>query len=87
MKEPAFYFKVTAALMLLLAATVTIAFLNLGPFNTVAAMLVSVAKASLILAFFMHLRRSHPLLKVFAGAGFFWLGIMLALALSDFLTR
>jgi len=41
----------------------------------------------LILLFFMHLRDSKPIIWVFAGAGFFWLGIMFALALSDYLTR
>jgi cytochrome c oxidase subunit 4 len=76
-----------AALLGLLALTVAGAYVNLGPFNTVAAMLISLAKGSLILLFFMHLRYSKPLIWIAAGTGFFWLGIMLALALSDYLTR
>jgi hypothetical protein len=35
----------------------------------------------------MHLRYSKPSMWVFAGVGLFWLGIMFALALSDYLTR
>ena len=87
MSSPRFYFLIAAALMVLLVVTVGLAFVDLGPFNTVAAMLVSICKAGLILLFFMHLRHAGPLLRLFAGAGFFWLAIMLTLALSDYLTR
>jgi cytochrome c oxidase subunit IV len=75
------------ALLAFLALTVFAAYLNLGPFNTVVAMLISLAKGALIALFFMHLRYSKPVTWVFAGAGIFWLGILLALALSDYLTR
>ena len=76
-----------ATLIGLLALTIAIAYLNLGPFNTVASTAISVASATLIILFFMHVRYSQPLLWVFVGAGFFWLGIMFVLALSDFMTR
>lgn len=76
-----------AALLALLALTIAAAYVNLGPFNTIAAMSIALAKALLIVLFFMHLRYGKPILWIFAGAGFFWLGIMLALALSDYLTR
>ncbi len=75
------------ALLGLLGLTITAAYVNLGPFNTVVAMSISVAKGALIVLFFMHLRYSKPLMWVFAGAGLFWLGIMFTLALSDYLTR
>ncbi len=75
------------ALLGFLALTIAAAGVNLGPFNTVVAMLIAVAKGILIALFFMHLRYSKPLLWLFAGAGLFWLGIMFALALSDYLTR
>jgi len=87
MKSVSFYLKITAALMALLALTVGAAFVELGPFNIVVAMLISIAKASLILLFFMHLRWAQPLLWVFAGAGFFWLAILILLAMSDYATR
>ncbi len=82
-----FPFAVTTALMSLLVITVGASFINLGPFNTAVAMLISALKASLILLFFMRLRHAGPLLRLFAGVGFFWLAIMLTLALSDYLTR
>ena len=76
-----------AALLVFLALTICSAYLNLGPFNTIVAMAISVMKGALILLFFMHMRYGKPVLWIFAGAGFFWLGIMLILALSDYLTR
>ncbi|MEA3212562.1 MAG: cytochrome c oxidase subunit [Chthoniobacter sp.] len=81
------YAQVTAALITLLLLTVGAAYLNLGPLNTVVAMLISLAKASLIILFFMHAREAKPLLRVFVCAGFFWLGLLIALALGDYLTR
>ncbi len=81
------YLRVAGALFGLLVLTVAAAYVNLGPFNTVTAMLISLAKAALIVLFFMHVRRATPLIQLFVVAGFFWLGIMLTLTLSDFLTR
>ncbi len=74
-------------LLLLLGLTIAAAYVNLGPLNTVVALLISLAKGALIILFFMHLRYSKPVFWVFAGAGFFWLGIMFVLALTDYLTR
>jgi cytochrome c oxidase subunit 4 len=81
------YVQVTAALFALLVITVGAAYVNLGPLNTPVAMLISLSKAVLIVWFFMHVRRADPLTQIFVVAGFFWLGIMLTLTLSDFLTR
>lgn len=76
-----------AALLAFLALTIAAAYVNLGPFNTIAAMAIAVIKGALILLFFMHVRYSKPVMWLFVGAGFFWLGIMLVLAMSDYLTR
>ena len=76
-----------AALLGFLGLTITAAYLNLGPVNTIVAMTISLVKGALIVLFFMHIRYSKPLLWVFVGAGFFWLGIMFILALSDYMTR
>ena len=83
----AVYLRTAAALLGLLTLTIAAAHLNLGPLNTVVAMSISVAKAALIICFFMHVRGSNPLIWVAVATGFFWLGIMLALAMSDFMTR
>ena len=83
----AVYFKTAAALAVLLVATVAIAEVDLGYFNTPLALAIAVAKAALIIFFFMNVRHGSPLLKVFAAAGFLWLGIMFLLTMADVLTR
>lgn len=81
------YFFNGAALLAFLALTIVAAYINLGPLNTIVAVLISAAKAALIILFFMHMRYSKPVMWLFVGAGFFWLGIMLVLAMSDYVSR
>jgi cytochrome c oxidase subunit IV len=78
---------VFGALMILLLATVAAAELSLGPWNTVVALAIAVTKAILIMLYFMHLKFSDRLTRVFAGAGFLWLAILIALSMCDYLTR
>jgi cytochrome c oxidase subunit IV len=81
------YLLTGAALLGLLALTIASSYLDLGAFNPVVTAAISIASTVLIILFYMHVHRSKQLLWIFVGAGFFWLGIMFALALSDFLTR
>ena len=81
------HLQITTALMLLLAATVGLAYVDLGPLNTAAAMSISLAKAALIIIVFMRLREASGLIRVAMAAGFFWLGILFLLSLSDYFTR
>jgi len=75
------------ALLGLLALTIGAAYVNLGPFNTIAAMTISVAKAALIVVFFMEIRERGSVIWIALATGLFWLGIMFALSMSDFMTR
>lgn len=75
------------ALLLLLALTVTLAYLPLGAFNAVVALMIAATKAAIVAAIFMELRHRELRTFVFAGAGLFWLGILLWLGSMDFLTR
>jgi cytochrome c oxidase subunit 4 len=81
------YLLVFAALGVLLIATVAVAEVDLGYFNTPIAMLIALVKATLIVLYFMHVRNAPPLVRVFAAGGFLWLGIMFAFTFSDILTR
>ena len=81
------YVAVFIALLLLLVATVAASFMPLGDLHFPIAMTIAVAKAVLIVLFFMHVLHSHRLTMIVAVAGFLWLGIMLALTLSDYLSR
>jgi cytochrome c oxidase subunit 4 len=75
------------ALLGLLALTVFVAYQPLGSFNTGIALAIALTKALLVAFFFMELAQATGLTFVFAGAGFFWLAIMLWLAFADYLTR
>ncbi|MGE5219003.1 MAG: cytochrome C oxidase subunit IV family protein [Chloroflexota bacterium] len=82
------YALVFGALLLLTLATAGIAFIDLGgELNSIAALTIALVKALLVVLFFMHLRYSSRLTWVFAGAGIFWLLILLVLTLADPLTR
>ncbi|HET6880377.1 MAG TPA: cytochrome C oxidase subunit IV family protein [Pirellulales bacterium] len=75
------------ALMILLAATIAIAEVDLGKGNFIASTLIAATKMTLIMLFFMNLRYSKPLSRLVACAGFFWLAIMFVLTFSDYLSR
>lgn len=79
--------KVGVILAILLGLTVGLAFLDLGPFDFSIAMLIALAKAFLVAAYFMELKFYPPLMRLFAGAGFLWLFILLLLIASDYSTR
>jgi cytochrome c oxidase subunit 4 len=81
------YYTIFAALMVLTVVTVLVARVDLGVMNTVVAMTVAVAKALLVVLYFMHVRWSSQLTKVFVATGFLWLIILIAMTLSDFWTR
>jgi cytochrome c oxidase subunit 4 len=81
------YAIIFATLLILTAATCAISFINLGRMNAVVALVIAFGKALLVALFFMHLRYSRRLMQIVVVAGLFWLGIMIALTMSDFLTR
>jgi cytochrome c oxidase subunit IV len=79
--------RVWLALFALLALTTTIAFLPLGSFNLPIALGIAVAKALLVLWFFMELKGSAGLTRAFAAAAFFWLLILIVLTWADYSHR
>jgi len=81
------YYVTFSALLVLLAVTVGVSFLELGAWAAAAAMTVAVAKTVLIVLYFMHVRYEVPLVRVFVIAGFLWLVILLTFLMSDYLTR
>ena len=81
------YIIVLSLLFVFTVVTVLAAFLELGPLNTPLALSIAIFKASIVVLFFMHVRYNTPLMWVFAGAGFFWLLILLALTMQDYVSR
>jgi cytochrome c oxidase subunit IV len=81
------YATVFLSLLALTVTTVAISKLDLGEYNFVVAMTIAVIKGSLVVAFFMDVRRASSMTKLFIGAGFFWMAILLVFILSDYLSR
>jgi cytochrome c oxidase subunit 4 len=81
------YYTIFVILMLCTYLTVQAAFFDVGELNTVAALTIAVFKATLVVLFFMHVKYSTRLTWAVVIGGVFWLGILLALTLSDYLTR
>jgi len=81
------YFTIFGALIACTILTVTAAFINLGDLNFPVALAIAVFKATLVVLFFMHVKYGSSLTKLIVGTAFFFLGIMLTLTLSDYLSR
>jgi len=81
------YVLVFVSLIGLTLLTTAVAFVDLGAFNTVAALVIAFCKMLLVIFFFMHLRHSGGLVRIVLLAGFFWLALLIGLTMSDYRTR
>ena len=82
------YFAVWGALLVGTFLTYRVAFIDLGPFNPVVALVIATAKALLVALFFMHLiNASERLLKLVVASTIFFLLILLTLTLTDYVSR
>lgn len=81
------YVGVFVALLILLALTVAAAQIEHGPINLVVGLSIAVAKAALIVLFFMHLRYDPFVVWTAALAGVLWLAILMALTMGDYISR
>lgn len=87
------YVAVLVALLLLLALTTWLGFVDLGKFlpgmwwNVGFAIAIALLKALLVLMFFMHVKYQSRLTWLFAAAGFIWLSILIGLSMNDYMTR
>jgi cytochrome c oxidase subunit 4 len=86
-----YYIGVFLLLMVLTIITVIVASFDLehiwGPLNIIVALTIAVIKATAVVLIFMHVRWSSRLTQVIVVSGIFWLIIMLAFTLSDYITR
>ncbi|MCC6362723.1 MAG: cytochrome C oxidase subunit IV family protein [Bryobacterales bacterium] len=81
------YVGVWAVLIALTFTTVAVSKLELGEYNFIAAMTIAVIKATLVVMFFMNLKHSSSMVRLFVVAGLFWLAIMFVFVLSDYFSR
>ena len=80
-------YMVFAALLIFTALTVGVTYIELGRFNLVIALLIAITKASLVVLFFMNVKNSSALTKLFVVAGLFWMGFFVLLTFSDYVSR
>jgi cytochrome c oxidase subunit IV len=81
------YYIIFAVLLLCTYLTWQVAYFDLGALNTVAALTIAVFKATLVVLFFMHVKYSPRLTWIVVLGSVFWLGILLSLTLTDYVTR
>lgn len=82
------YYLIWITLMILTVVTAAVAFVDLGPFNTVVALVIATFKATLVVLFFMHVKyTSEKMTKTVIICAIFWLSLLLILGLADFVTR
>jgi cytochrome c oxidase subunit 4 len=81
------YLAVFAALLAGTALTVYVSTLDLGPANLLLALAIAGLKALLVALYFMHLKDESHRTWLFAGAGLYWLLILVALTFADTDTR
>lgn len=55
--------------------------------NTLVALLIAFTKMIFVVWFFMHVKYSSKLIWLTAAAGLYWLAIMFAFTMQDYLTR
>jgi cytochrome c oxidase subunit 4 len=81
------YVTIFVALMVLTGVTVGAAFVNLGQFNFLVAMIIAGFKASLVIWYFMHVKYQSHLTKLTVATGLFFLAILLGMVLIDYSSK
>lgn len=81
------YVLVFGALLSLTAATVGAALVDLGPMSVAVAVGIAIAKATLVVLYFMHVRYEGRTTVVVVIAGVFWFIHLCAGTMGDYLTR
>ena len=77
---------VVGTILTYFAATIDLDFIFPGA-NTLVALLIAFTKMTCVMLFFMHVYWSPRLIWLSAVASFFWLAIMFAYTMQDYLTR
>jgi len=81
------YYVIYGVLILCTYLTWQVAYFDLRAWNTVVALAIAVFKAAIVVLFFMHVKYSSRLTWAVVIGSIFWLGILLTLTFSDYLTR
>ncbi len=85
--SPGVYLGIIGTLMLLTFVTIKVATVDLGRWNIVVALVIATFKAILVVLYFMHAKFSPRRTQLVIIAGIFWLGILLFMTMSDYISR
>ena len=81
------YYGIFTLLLLMTGVTVAVAYVDLGRLNAVATLAIACFNALIVVLYFMHVKYGSRLIKLTVIAGLYWIGIIFALTLGDYLTR
>jgi cytochrome c oxidase subunit IV len=81
------YLMAWAGLLLALAATIAVSYVNLGRLNIAVALIIASVKALIIGVYFMHLRYSQRLIWYYVIGAALWLTIMFTFTFTDYFAR
>jgi cytochrome c oxidase subunit IV len=81
------YFLIFGSLLAMTAVTTGMAYVDLGQWNTIVALIIACCKATLVVLFFMHLRWSPDLMRIVLLSALLWLAILISLTTTDFFSR
>ena len=68
------YYAIFAALIVLTGITVAVAYVDLGRWNTVAALVIACFKAMIVVLYFMHVKYSPRLITLNGDCRIYWIG-------------
>ena len=82
------YWTIWFILICLTGITAWVATVDLGPLNTIVALLIASGKALLVVLFFMHVKyTSEKMTRAVIISAVFWLFLLLGLSLTDYFIR
>ncbi len=84
---PLEYLYVYVALLVGTLLTVLAAYKDMGVLNPVIALAIACTKACIVILFFMHAAYQSRLIKMTIGAGFFIFIVLIAMTLTDYISR
>jgi cytochrome c oxidase subunit 4 len=81
------YVVVYVILIVLVALTTALSFVDLAPYSAAVALAIAATKAVLVILYFMHVRTASRVIRVAVVVGFYWIALLFAGSLGDLLTR
>ena len=85
--SPRVYVAVFLALLVLTAATIAAAYMDLGPLNLPVALAIASVKGTLVVLYFMHVRWNTRLIGLALALAVAWLFTLIAGTFGDYLSR